>query len=245
MIEAEKTRPRGQYETDLDSWTCTCPSYLISRFLLCKHIVRAVNEELDDLPLRELKFFQTLKRQWYPPFYAVEGINVDIQEDCDTDDKTYDIFVLQRNITRSSTPATDFDPLELLQDDEDSEEEAQEVVNQTILDVEGSNIPAREGNSDTRTPSDKDDGGGGIFEELEGVRLALDSDWEQDGLGFMDTSEERVVYSSSGRSELQECFNELMVLIEGGSVHPKLAGELETAFQPVRQLGRMVTMYID
>ncbi|KAF9023082.1 hypothetical protein BDZ89DRAFT_898233, partial [Hymenopellis radicata] len=39
-IEAERDRPRGKYHTSVERWTCSCPSYLISRFLLCKHLVR-------------------------------------------------------------------------------------------------------------------------------------------------------------------------------------------------------------
>ncbi|KAJ3764532.1 hypothetical protein FB446DRAFT_606248, partial [Lentinula raphanica] len=50
-IEAERQRPRGVYHTNLDTMTCSCPSFLISRWLLCKHIVREVNQQTNNLPL--------------------------------------------------------------------------------------------------------------------------------------------------------------------------------------------------
>ena len=40
-IADEENRPRGEYLTEIDRWTCSCSTYLlISRFLLCKHQVR-------------------------------------------------------------------------------------------------------------------------------------------------------------------------------------------------------------
>lgn len=42
-LEAEAERLNGTYHTDVDRWTCSCPSYLISRFLLCKHLIRTAN----------------------------------------------------------------------------------------------------------------------------------------------------------------------------------------------------------
>jgi len=63
---------RGTYITDIDHWTC---SYLISRFLLCKHLVRSANQVLKDGPLTDLRFFFDLRRQHYLPFYMIPGID--------------------------------------------------------------------------------------------------------------------------------------------------------------------------
>lgn len=74
-IAEEQQRPRGEYLTDIDRWTCSCPAYLISRFLLCKHLVREANELLDDAPVNSLVFLANLHRQHYPPYYSIEGIH--------------------------------------------------------------------------------------------------------------------------------------------------------------------------
>ncbi|TDL17451.1 hypothetical protein BD410DRAFT_708203, partial [Rickenella mellea] len=50
-IEEEADRVPGTYHTDIQKWTCSCPAYLISRFLLCKHLVRKANAALKDTPL--------------------------------------------------------------------------------------------------------------------------------------------------------------------------------------------------
>ncbi|KAI8331750.1 hypothetical protein BC941DRAFT_360098, partial [Chlamydoabsidia padenii] len=34
---------RGNYNTNIAQWTCSCPQFYTSWFLLCKHIVRASN----------------------------------------------------------------------------------------------------------------------------------------------------------------------------------------------------------
>lgn len=60
-LEADAERPSGAYYTDINTWTCSCPSYLISRFLLCKHIVRTINARLQGFnPKDDLGFFTSL-----------------------------------------------------------------------------------------------------------------------------------------------------------------------------------------
>ncbi|KAJ7884236.1 hypothetical protein B0H13DRAFT_1565741, partial [Mycena leptocephala] len=51
QIAAEGEREPGEYFTDVDKWICSCPAFLISRFLLCKHLVREVNTKLDNKPV--------------------------------------------------------------------------------------------------------------------------------------------------------------------------------------------------
>ncbi|KAG6907485.1 hypothetical protein DXG01_008775 [Tephrocybe rancida] len=77
-IEQDYARPRGKYLTDVERWVCSCPAYLISRFLLCKHLVRKANEILNDLPLDSLEFFLKLRRQYYVPYYTIEGIHIEV-----------------------------------------------------------------------------------------------------------------------------------------------------------------------
>jgi hypothetical protein len=76
-LEEEELRPRGTYMTSTERWTCSCPSYLTSRFLLCKHLVRIVNEKLGNTPLTDLRFFLNLRRRHYPPYYILPGIHTD------------------------------------------------------------------------------------------------------------------------------------------------------------------------
>ncbi|KIY68663.1 hypothetical protein CYLTODRAFT_252877 [Cylindrobasidium torrendii FP15055 ss-10] len=74
-IAAERERPRGQYHTSMEEMTCSCPAYLISRWLLCKHLIRMVNEKLGNAPLNNLPFFRNLRRNHFPPYYSIQGIH--------------------------------------------------------------------------------------------------------------------------------------------------------------------------
>jgi SWIM zinc finger len=74
-IQADADRPAGTYHTNIMQWTCSCPVYLISRFLTCKHIVRQVNQCLGNKPLTNLEFFAKLCHQHLPPFFQIEGIH--------------------------------------------------------------------------------------------------------------------------------------------------------------------------
>jgi len=77
LLEEEAKRENGTYHTSLEDWTCSCPSYLISRFLLCKHLVRAANVPLDSSPLTDLRFFLKVRRHHFPPFYHIPGIHTE------------------------------------------------------------------------------------------------------------------------------------------------------------------------
>ncbi|KAF7978602.1 hypothetical protein HWV62_45332 [Athelia sp. TMB] len=74
-LEAEATRPNGKYHTDVTRWTCSCPAYLISRFLLCKHLVRTANTHIPNFnPQTNLAFFAALRRNHFPPFYNIPAL---------------------------------------------------------------------------------------------------------------------------------------------------------------------------
>ncbi|CAG8612166.1 4512_t:CDS:2, partial [Scutellospora calospora] len=43
-LEKKTSNTKELYSTNLDQWTCTCLSYMKSRFFLCKHLVNSVGE---------------------------------------------------------------------------------------------------------------------------------------------------------------------------------------------------------
>ena len=57
----------SRYHTNPSKWTCGCPSFLESRFLICKHIVQCY-EPITDVKDRIL-FFSTVQRQRSSPFW--------------------------------------------------------------------------------------------------------------------------------------------------------------------------------
>ncbi len=73
-LREDSERNAGTYHTSLEQWTCSCPSYLISRFLLCKHLARAANTHLKTTR-HGLRFFYNLRRRTSPPFYLIPGIH--------------------------------------------------------------------------------------------------------------------------------------------------------------------------
>ena len=53
------------YHTDPARWTCACPSFLDSRFLLCKHILSCYEPVSD-----RVDFFRSIQRRREPPFWT-------------------------------------------------------------------------------------------------------------------------------------------------------------------------------
>ncbi|KAF8151411.1 hypothetical protein B0H34DRAFT_678047 [Crassisporium funariophilum] len=57
QITAKEVRNHGTHHTNVKHWTCSCLSYLASRFLLCKHLVRQIpgihTPELGDMDLED------------------------------------------------------------------------------------------------------------------------------------------------------------------------------------------------
>ncbi|KAG6818224.1 hypothetical protein H0H93_006687 [Arthromyces matolae] len=92
-IEEDNGRKAGTYHTSIAHWTCSCPAYLISRFLLCKHLVRMGNKILSNKPLQDLRFFLDLRRQHQSPYYMIPGVNHD-RENSDEDEIEVEIEVL-------------------------------------------------------------------------------------------------------------------------------------------------------
>ncbi|KAH8656329.1 hypothetical protein BGZ61DRAFT_500287 [Ilyonectria robusta] len=56
---------KKHYHTDPARWTCACPSFLDSRFLLCKHILSCYEPVSD-----RVDFFRSIQRRREPPFWT-------------------------------------------------------------------------------------------------------------------------------------------------------------------------------
>lgn len=74
IVWFDAEEPEG-WTTILDRWVCSYPSFLLSRFLLCKHLVRMVNARLNLSPRNSLPFFAKLRRFHAPPFYRIDTIH--------------------------------------------------------------------------------------------------------------------------------------------------------------------------
>jgi len=109
-LDEEEHRPRGKYLTEIDRWTCSCPAYLISRFLLCKHLVREANKILDNSPLDDLSFFFTLRRERYPPYYKIPGIHY--EKDMEGSDEEVEIQVVGDNLRGARTASRNSETVE-------------------------------------------------------------------------------------------------------------------------------------
>jgi hypothetical protein len=82
-IREESEGSSSQYKTSLTNWTCSCPSYLLSRFLVCKHLVRSANQQLGKSN-HGLRFFARLHRHHEVPFYRIPGIHsIENPEPCE------------------------------------------------------------------------------------------------------------------------------------------------------------------
>ncbi|KAI9104887.1 hypothetical protein DFS34DRAFT_573088, partial [Phlyctochytrium arcticum] len=67
-----------KYQPDAHLWKCTCPSFVINRFLICKHLVQRVHR----VPV---VFFWEVKRRRTAPYWQHPSLRV-IYDDVDDDD---------------------------------------------------------------------------------------------------------------------------------------------------------------
>ena len=65
-VDPEKLR---EYHTDPVNWVCACKSFLLSRFLLCKHVVHCFESP-------GAEFFESVRRRTTYPFWKDEGLNL-------------------------------------------------------------------------------------------------------------------------------------------------------------------------
>lgn len=62
---------KGNYATDIEKWICSCPSFLLNRFFLCKHLVQKSQFEITP------KFFCQIRRQGTYPFLTFQENTMD------------------------------------------------------------------------------------------------------------------------------------------------------------------------
>lgn len=62
----EKRDIKGDYITDTEKWICNCPSFLLNRFFLCKHLVQQSQFRITP------KFFYQIQRQGKYPFLILQ-----------------------------------------------------------------------------------------------------------------------------------------------------------------------------
>ncbi|CAG8668472.1 9051_t:CDS:1 [Gigaspora rosea] len=115
---AKKALGSNSYATDSKTWTCSCPAYLDSRFLLCKHLVQSV------CPIKP-NFFNEVKRYRSPPFWRhkdliplVQGLGpVEVDETYELEDE----LNTNMSVENEFNDETDKDPVEQLNNETDDE----------------------------------------------------------------------------------------------------------------------------
>jgi hypothetical protein len=139
MIE----NPIQKYHTSPTQWSCGCPSFLNSRFLICKHII-FFYEPISD-PVR---FFRNVRRQRSPPFWIDEQLilkpehrpselqNVALTTDerfSSDSDRDIDPETANENALLGSDAEEDIDPEAINEDqlvsDSESEEDTEPSAN--------------------------------------------------------------------------------------------------------------------
>ena len=79
-LEAEAEHLSSAYYTNVNAWTCSCPPYLISWFLLCKHLIHTANTHMTGFnPKHDLGFFASLWWNHFPLFYHLSALHDSLQ----------------------------------------------------------------------------------------------------------------------------------------------------------------------
>ncbi|KAI0995829.1 hypothetical protein K3495_g12352 [Podosphaera aphanis] len=71
LLDSVVSQDLLKYHTNPIKWTCACPGFLLSRFLVCKHI-RFCYEKISDRP----KLFSEIQRQRESPFWVHEQLTL-------------------------------------------------------------------------------------------------------------------------------------------------------------------------
>nr|CCA28209.1 hypothetical protein ACLA_058020 [Albugo laibachii Nc14] len=110
-----------RYHTNPSKWTCSCQAFLLSRFLLCKHIL-CCYEFVPD-PAR---FFREVRRQRYCPFWVGEQLS--LRPEYRVQD--IDLFpTASGQIPNDNTSfGSDSVEVEVIADSEDGDEDEDELV---------------------------------------------------------------------------------------------------------------------
>ena len=67
-ISLSKRKINETYVTNIRIWICSCPSFLLSRFFICKHLVHQSQFKIDS------QFFRHFQRQGCYPFLTFNAI---------------------------------------------------------------------------------------------------------------------------------------------------------------------------
>jgi hypothetical protein len=146
LIQENATRKPGKHHTDTRKWVCSCPAYLISRFLLCKHLVRIANERMKYKSHTHIDWFATLRRNHLPPYYHIPGIHDDLRAE---NEAPVTLRVQQpRLVLRTLADAIIADPLQLEGNQPGSNEEADETSARVVDEIAGDNSRLAEGQGD-------------------------------------------------------------------------------------------------
>jgi hypothetical protein len=71
-ITLSKKEVKGNYITNINTWTCNCLSFLLSRFFICKHLIQ--QSQYNTNP----QFFRSFQRQGHYPFLIFNVSNFDV-----------------------------------------------------------------------------------------------------------------------------------------------------------------------
>ncbi|KAL0945116.1 hypothetical protein HGRIS_001434 [Hohenbuehelia grisea] len=185
------------------------PAYLISRFLLCKHLVRKANRVLNDSPLTDLALFQNLERNNNTPFYDIPGIHYSRSA---VDESEHEVEIEVLGLALAQRVQTPVPPVESLQESNVGEE-----IGEGELGEPG--IAAVQTFEERDNDDDASRAGSGSDEEE-----------EEDGV--------RVFYSEARRLHLKRCFEEMIeTAARPGGVHPKMAKALNRVFDGLDSVG--------
>lgn len=95
----------SNYHTDPVKWTCGCEAFLLSRFLLCKHIVCCF-EEIQ----KPVQFFSKIRRQRSDPFWVESQIILCPEFEASTN--SVSINTVEGSGTDNISDFDDFEPRE-------------------------------------------------------------------------------------------------------------------------------------
>lgn len=126
----------ARHYTDPSKWTCACEKFLLSRFLLCEHVISCFEKVSN-----KIQFFSEVRRQRYSPFWIEKQLVLRPEH------RTQDTVILSVD---ESAFISDNDPNELLEDteneeldisqDTDEEEDELEVSNDENLETDEEDI---------------------------------------------------------------------------------------------------------
>ncbi|KAI0999046.1 hypothetical protein K3495_g9151 [Podosphaera aphanis] len=95
----------SNYHTDPVKWTCGCEAFLLSRFLMCKHIVCCF-EEIQ----KPVKFFSKIRRQRSYPFWVESQLILCPKFEASTN--SVSINTVEEPVTDNISDFNEFEPRE-------------------------------------------------------------------------------------------------------------------------------------